>query len=125
MKLAPARDLPKCSLIRTHTNKEVQYKGGLTLYTLQSRIEFAGWTQANIEGYKGPTPEIVTGLAENVRVRLGSTYCISEVSTNAAEVPAEGIWCDLSDLSRHRAVLLGLLGATRRIERRKLTLYLL
>lgn len=56
------------------------YKGGLTLYTLQSRIEFAGWTQANIDGYKGPTPEIVTSLAENVRGKLGSTYCVSEVS---------------------------------------------
>jgi len=57
------------------------YKGGLTLYTLQSRIEFAGWTQANIEGYKGPTPEVVTGLAENVRQKLGSTYCVSESGT--------------------------------------------
>jgi nicotinamide mononucleotide (NMN) deamidase PncC len=56
------------------------YKGGLTLYTLESRIAFAGWTEANIDGYKGPTPEIVTGLAENVRGKLGSTYCVSEVS---------------------------------------------
>ena len=61
------------------------YKGGLTLYTLQSRIEFAGWTQANIDGYKGPTPEIVSGLAENVRGKLGSTYCVSEVSVCTGE----------------------------------------
>lgn len=59
------------------------YKGGLTLYTLESRIAFAGWTQANIDGYKGPTPEIVSNLAENVRGRLGSTYCVSEVSVLA------------------------------------------
>ncbi|KAK5944951.1 hypothetical protein PMZ80_002154 [Knufia obscura] len=57
------------------------YKGGLTLYTLQSRIQFAGWTQANIDGYKGPTPDIVAGLAENVRAKLESTYCVSESGT--------------------------------------------
>ena len=56
------------------------YKGGLTLYTLPSRIEFAGWTQQNIDNYKGPTPQVVSGLAENVRQKLGSTYCVSEVS---------------------------------------------
>lgn len=52
----------------------------LQLYTLQSRIQFAGWTQASIDGYKGPTPEIVAGLAENIRAKLESTYCVSEVS---------------------------------------------
>ncbi|KAK5089972.1 hypothetical protein LTS08_005791 [Lithohypha guttulata] len=57
------------------------YKGGLTLYTLQSRIQFAGWNQENIASYKGPTPEIVAGLAENVRVKLESTYCVSESGT--------------------------------------------
>ncbi|KAI9811133.1 MAG: hypothetical protein M1827_005584 [Pycnora praestabilis] len=57
------------------------YKGGLTLYTLESRIAFAGWSQENIKGYKGPTPEIVSGLAENVRKTLGSTYTICESGT--------------------------------------------
>jgi len=57
------------------------YKGGLTLYTLESRVAFAGWTQANIEGYKGPTPEIVAGLAEHTRKTLGSTYTLSESGT--------------------------------------------
>ncbi|KAG9714934.1 hypothetical protein KCU73_g16063, partial [Aureobasidium melanogenum] len=33
------------------------YKGGLTLYTLPSRIAYAGWNDENIKGYKGPTPE--------------------------------------------------------------------
>ena len=55
------------------------YKGGLTLYTLQSRIAFAGWTQRNIDEYRGPTPDIVAGLAENVRDKLESTYCVCEV----------------------------------------------
>lgn len=55
------------------------YKGGLTLYTLQSRIAFAGWTQRNIDDYRGPTPDIVAGLAENVRSKLESTYCVCEV----------------------------------------------
>ncbi|KAL6707815.1 hypothetical protein ACN47E_003715 [Coniothyrium glycines] len=57
------------------------YKGGLTLYTLESRIAFAGWTQANIQDYKGPTPGIVSGLAEHTRKTLGSTYTISESGT--------------------------------------------
>lgn len=57
------------------------YRGGLTLYTLESRIAFAGWTSENLKGYKGPTPEIVAGLAGNVRKTLGSTYAVSESGT--------------------------------------------
>jgi nicotinamide mononucleotide (NMN) deamidase PncC len=51
------------------------------LYTLESRIAFAGWTEDHIKNYKGPTPEIVGGLAENVRAKLGSTFTISESGT--------------------------------------------
>ncbi|KAI9927371.1 hypothetical protein ASPWEDRAFT_629899 [Aspergillus wentii DTO 134E9] len=57
------------------------YKGGLTLYTLESRIAFAGWTQAHIDNYAGPTPEIVAGLAEHVRQTLKSTYTVCESGT--------------------------------------------
>ncbi len=57
------------------------YRGGLTLYTLASRIAFADWTDENIKNYKGPTPEIVAGLAENVRGKLGSTYTVCESGT--------------------------------------------
>ena len=57
------------------------YKGGLTLYTLPSRIAYAGWTQQSIEHYKGPTPDIVAGLAKHTRQQLGSTYTISESGT--------------------------------------------
>ncbi|KAF2084111.1 hypothetical protein K490DRAFT_39433 [Saccharata proteae CBS 121410] len=57
------------------------YKGGLTLYTLESRIAYAGWTQETIKSYSGPTPQIVQGLAENVRKTLGSTYTICESGT--------------------------------------------
>jgi len=57
------------------------YKGGLTLYTLESRIAFAGWTQETLKGYAGPTPDIVAGLATNVRSKLGSTYTICESGT--------------------------------------------
>lgn len=49
------------------------------VYTLESRVAFAGWTQSNIDNYKGPTPEVVSGLAENVRLKLGSTYTVCEV----------------------------------------------
>ncbi|KAL8708406.1 MAG: hypothetical protein Q9220_006696 [cf. Caloplaca sp. 1 TL-2023] len=57
------------------------YKGGLTLYTLESRIHFAGWTEETRKGYKGPNKEVVSGLAGNVRERLGSTYCLCESGT--------------------------------------------
>ncbi|KAK4941851.1 hypothetical protein LTR10_018327 [Elasticomyces elasticus] len=57
------------------------YKGGLTLYTLDSRIAFAGWTQANIDNYDGPTPKLVEGLATHVRETLKSSYTVGESGT--------------------------------------------
>lgn len=57
------------------------YKGGLTLYTLPSRIAYAGWTQTTIENYRGPTTDIVSGLAKHVRKDLESTYTLSESGT--------------------------------------------
>ncbi|KAL8832426.1 MAG: hypothetical protein Q9170_004884 [Blastenia crenularia] len=57
------------------------YKGGLTLYTLESRIQFAGWTEDTRKNYKGPNKEVVSGLARNVREKLGSTYCLCESGT--------------------------------------------
>ncbi|KAH6658105.1 competence/damage-inducible protein-like protein cinA [Truncatella angustata] len=57
------------------------YKGGLTLYTLESRIAFAGWTKDSVKDYTGPTPAIVAGLAEHTRKTLGSTYTVSESGT--------------------------------------------
>lgn len=51
------------------------------LYTLESRLAFAGWTQSNVDNYQGPTPQIVAGLAEHVRSKLGSTYSVSESGT--------------------------------------------
>ncbi|KAF7594308.1 hypothetical protein BBP40_009708 [Aspergillus hancockii] len=57
------------------------YKGGLTVYTLESRIAYAGWTLANLENYNGPTPAIVAQMADHVRHTLGSTYTVSESGT--------------------------------------------
>lgn len=57
------------------------YKGGLTLYTLPSRIAYAGWTQETIDNYRGPTTDIVKGLAEQVNKDLGSTYTLAESGT--------------------------------------------
>lgn len=56
------------------------YGGGATLYTLESRLAFAGWTKADVQAYDGPNPDLVAGLARNVRSTLGSTYTIGEVS---------------------------------------------
>ncbi|KAF7863852.1 hypothetical protein EAF04_006817 [Stromatinia cepivora] len=66
------------------------FKGGLTLYTLESRIAFAGWTQENISSYNGPTPDLVAGMAENLRAKLGSTYCICESGTAGPGASGEG-----------------------------------
>ncbi|RFU34323.1 hypothetical protein B7463_g2023, partial [Scytalidium lignicola] len=57
------------------------FKGGLTLYTLESRVAYGGWTQEDIKTYNGPTTEIVAGLASNVRSKLGSTYTVCESGT--------------------------------------------
>lgn len=57
------------------------YAGGLTLYTLPSRLAFAGWTDENIRNYKGPTEEIVGGIAANVVTKLKADYCICESGT--------------------------------------------
>ena len=57
------------------------FKGGLTLYTLPSRIAYAGWTQETISNYKGPTTDIVSGLAQHVRKDLESTYTLAESGT--------------------------------------------
>lgn len=70
------------------------YKGGLTLYTLQSRIAFAGWTQSNIDEYRGPTPDIVAGLAENVRGKLESTYCVCEVRISESAYHVFRVSCE-------------------------------
>lgn len=53
----------------------------LQLYTLESRIAYAGWTEENLKDYKGPTPDLVAGLAEHTRKTLGSTYVIGESGT--------------------------------------------
>lgn len=55
------------------------FKGGANLYSLESRIAWAGWTQAHMDSYNGPTPEVVRGLATSVRNILNSTYCVGEV----------------------------------------------
>lgn len=57
------------------------YKGGLTLYTLPSRIAYAGWSQETIANYRGPTTDIVAGLARHVRKDLESTYTLAESGT--------------------------------------------
>lgn len=73
-----AGGLVSASLLSTPGASRI-YKGGLTLYTLESRLAFAGWTQENIDRYDGPTPKLVEGLAAHVRSTLGATYCVGEV----------------------------------------------
>ncbi|KAF2147199.1 uncharacterized protein K452DRAFT_217416 [Aplosporella prunicola CBS 121167] len=72
--------LISAALLATHGASKI-YKGGLTLYTLESRIAFAGWTHESTVGYTGPTPAIVAGLAAHTRATLGATYAVSESGT--------------------------------------------
>ncbi|ROW14173.1 hypothetical protein VPNG_04296 [Cytospora leucostoma] len=65
------------------------YRGGATLYTLESRIAFAGWTQADIDSYDGPGPDLVAGLARHVRATLGSTYTVGESGTAGPTSPRD------------------------------------
>ncbi|KAK7723293.1 hypothetical protein SLS57_004487 [Botryosphaeria dothidea] len=51
---------------------------GETLYTLESRLAFGGWTQEQIDNFSGPSIYCVLGLAEHVRGTLKSTYAIAE-----------------------------------------------
>lgn len=51
------------------------------MYTLPSRIAYAGWTQETIKNYSGPTTDIVSGLAKHVRGDLESTYTLAESGT--------------------------------------------
>ncbi|KAI4098303.1 MAG: hypothetical protein L6R37_006563 [Teloschistes peruensis] len=46
------------------------YRGGLTLYTLESRIQFAGWTEETRNNYSGPNKEVVSGLARHGQERV-------------------------------------------------------
>jgi PncC family amidohydrolase len=57
------------------------YRGGLTLYTLPSRVAYAGWTAEDTANYRGPSTAIVAGLARHVRGDLGSTYTLAESGT--------------------------------------------
>lgn len=65
------------------------YKGGATLYTLESRIAFAGWTQANKDSYEGPNPDLVAGLAKQIRDTLKSTYTVGESGTAGPTSPRD------------------------------------
>lgn len=69
------------SSILSQPGASTVYKGGLTLYTLPSRIAYAGWTQETISSYSGPTTSIVSGLAKHVRKDLESTYTLAESGT--------------------------------------------
>lgn len=65
------------------------YRGGATLYTLESRIAFGGWTQANMDNYTGPNPDLVAGLAKHVRGTLASTYAVAESGTAGPTAPRQ------------------------------------
>lgn len=54
------------------------YAGGGVVYTLNSRIQLAGVPAATLENYQGTTVDMVATMAETMRQRLGSTWCLAE-----------------------------------------------
>jgi nicotinamide-nucleotide amidase len=54
------------------------YRGGGVLYTLPSRIAFAGVPAESYANYRGTTPELLAELTEAVRARLEADWCIGE-----------------------------------------------
>ncbi len=54
------------------------YAGGGVTYTLNSRTALAGVDPKQYENYQGTTPEMLISLAEAMRERLGSIWCIAE-----------------------------------------------
>ncbi|KZO92650.1 competence/damage-inducible protein-like protein cinA [Calocera viscosa TUFC12733] len=57
------------------------FRGGVTLYTLPSRIAFGGWTAEMLDTYRGPTKEVVLGLARHNKQVLGADWVIAESGT--------------------------------------------
>jgi PncC family amidohydrolase len=54
------------------------YAGGGVVYTLNSRTVLAGIEPIDPATYQGTTAEMVADMAESMRRRLGSTWCIAE-----------------------------------------------
>lgn len=54
------------------------YVGGGVVYTLKSRTGLAGVPAEQYVNYQGTTQEIIASLAESMRERLGTTWCIAE-----------------------------------------------
>lgn len=54
------------------------YVGGGVLYTLDSRTALAGVPAAEYANYQGTTEALLASLAERMRARLDTTWCIAE-----------------------------------------------
>jgi PncC family amidohydrolase len=54
------------------------YAGGAVVYTRNSRIMLAGVPPEEMANYRGTTAEMIVGLADSMRQRLGATWCVAE-----------------------------------------------
>lgn len=54
------------------------FAGGGVVYTLTSRTELAGADPKQYENYRGTTPDMLQSLAESMRSRLASEWCVAE-----------------------------------------------
>ena len=57
------------------------FRGGGVVYTLVSRTALAGVPAEQYANYQGTTPEMLASLAESMRQRLDTTWCIAESGT--------------------------------------------
>lgn len=57
------------------------YIGGQVIYTLPSRIKYAGWTKDTVKTYSGPSPDVVQAISEYVRSDLEADWCVGESGT--------------------------------------------
>lgn len=47
-------------------------------YALRSRLKLSGWSEQDVLSYTGPSEDVASRLARNLKMELGSTYALSE-----------------------------------------------
>lgn len=54
------------------------FDGGRLIYSLKSRLRASGWNNEQIRNYTGPSEQVASKMARNLRIEFGSTYVLSE-----------------------------------------------
>ncbi|KZT60660.1 hypothetical protein CALCODRAFT_522933 [Calocera cornea HHB12733] len=67
------------------------FRGGLALYSLPSRLALGGWTAETLDSYRGPTKDVVLGLARHNRLVLGADWVVAESGTAGPSRSVKGV----------------------------------